>query len=89
MQRAAAALHCGRGCIRTASVRAAPSCAARWPLAAGAFWGVDNIKPGDVLDLDVDQMEALLKATTLNGGSKVRGRRGGGVCGKLHAGRTG
>ena len=38
---------------------------------AGTFWGVDNIKPGAVLDLDVDQMEGLLKATTLGGGNKV------------------
>ncbi|GAB4823876.1 hypothetical protein N2152v2_010922 [Parachlorella kessleri] len=37
----------------------------------GTFWGVDNIKPGAVLDLDVDQMEGLLRATTLGGGNKV------------------
>lgn len=45
--------------------------------AAGSFWGV-SFRPGDVLDLDVGQMEALLAATTpastlLPGGLGCRG----------------
>jgi biotin synthase-like enzyme/GTPase SAR1 family protein len=38
-----------------------------------AFFGTNSseIRPGDVLDLDVKQIEALLKATTLNQGNKA------------------
>ena len=40
------------------------------PVCAGSFWGT-TFRPGDVLDLPVDQMEALLKATSTGEGSKV------------------
>lgn len=39
--------------------------------ALSAFWGTSEIRPGDVLDLEVDQIEALLKATTLGEGNKA------------------
>ena len=42
------------------------------PMRAGSFWGT-TFQPGDVLDLTVDQMEALLKATSTGEGSKVGG----------------
>ena len=36
-----------------------------------SFFGTStSIRPGDILDLDVNQIEALLRATTLHGGSK-------------------
>lgn len=41
-------------------------------MGAGSFWGT-TFQPGDVLDLSVDQMEALLKATSTGEGSKVGG----------------
>ena len=53
-------------------------CAATTPC-AGTFWGVDSIKPGDVLDLDVDQMEGLLRATSTGAGNKVRAALAGAV----------
>jgi hypothetical protein len=42
------------------------------PPPAGSFWG-SSFRPGDVLDLSVDQMEALLAATSTarGGGSTV------------------
>ena len=52
-------------------------------MGAGSFWGT-TFQPGDVLDLSVDQMEALLKATSKGEGSKVGGwGRAEGVMGAL------
>ena len=41
--------------------------------ALSTFFGgsASDIRPGDVLDLDINQVEALLKATTLSGGNKA------------------
>ena len=67
------ALACMQACPRL------PCPALPHPPPAGSFWGT-TFRPGDVLDLEVDQMEALLAATSgnlLSGGSSSSSSSGG------------